>query len=62
MIDSEQKVRDQFRTHLEKVMLQLPSETLDQHPMYLAGYIDALSDMGAITENTREILYSEYAL
>jgi hypothetical protein len=61
MTANEQKVLDHSRTQIEKVMLQLPSDTPESHSAYLAGYIDALSEMGILSENNREILYSEYA-
>lgn len=49
------------RTRLEKIMLELPCDQLiTAHKMYLAGTIDAYSDLGFISEEIREILYAEF--
>lgn len=52
---------EQARTVLEEVMLSLPSEQTQQdHQQYLAGYIDALHESNQISDEVREILYTEY--
>lgn len=50
------------KTHIEKVMMDLdPQKSMEEHRKYLAGYIDAMADLNEISEETREILYVEYA-
>lgn len=53
---------EEIRMEIEKVMLTLcPEKTVQDHRLYLAGYIDCLADKSHISENEREILYAEYA-
>jgi hypothetical protein len=53
---------DNGRNELEKLMMGLsPEITEEARRSYLAGYIDCLARCGQISEETRGILYSEYA-
>lgn len=61
MTVAEEKAREQHSTQIEKIMLELPPETPETHASYLAGYIDCLFEMGHITGNIRDVLYSEYS-
>ncbi len=46
---------------IEKMMLQLdPSQTKEQHAIYLAGVIDTLMEIAAISASTRDTLYPIY--
>lgn len=52
---------EQARTRLEEIMISLPAEGSPQdHSQYLAGYIDSLHESNQISEEVREILYTEY--
>lgn len=56
-------ILEQERTHLEKLMVQLPSTlTETERRTYLAGYVDCLGDNNHVSEEERQILYGEYAL
>lgn len=59
--ESEEQVLEQYKTKLEKIMMELPSEiSKENHLVYLSGYIDALHDSDRISKDIRRILYSEY--
>jgi hypothetical protein len=50
------------RTILEREMLFLSSDQTElEHKLYLAGLIDGYYLCGRITQDTRNVLYSEYA-
>lgn len=60
--DKNEAAVEAARAEIEKVMMELPLCGVELHQQYLAGYIDCMGEKGHINEQTREILYAEYAL
>ena len=54
---------EQLRTRIEKIMMHLAPESSPQNRrFYLAGVIDTMADLGAISDEERGTLYAEYAV